>query len=74
VNRKVLISSPCYPVTGRMGMVQSCIRGGLDWTLGSISYTERMVSHWNRLPSEVVDAPSLSVFKRHLDNALNTML
>ncbi|KAK4816066.1 hypothetical protein QYF61_011074 [Mycteria americana] len=25
------------PVTGRMGMVQSCARGGSDWTLGSIS-------------------------------------
>jgi len=25
-------------------------------------------------PREVFDAPSLSVFKRHLDNALNNML
>ena len=37
-------------------------------------FTERVVKHWNRLPREEVDAPSLSVFKRHLDNALNTML
>jgi len=37
-------------------------------------FTERVVKHWNRLPREVVDAPSLSVFKRRLDNALNTML
>ncbi|KAK4824025.1 hypothetical protein QYF61_009616 [Mycteria americana] len=37
-------------------------------------FTERLVKHWNRLPREVVDAPSLSVFKRHLDNALNNML
>ncbi|KAK4819469.1 hypothetical protein QYF61_004695 [Mycteria americana] len=35
-------------------------------------FTERVVKH--RLPREVVDAPSLSVFKRHLDNALNNML
>ena len=36
-------------------------------------FTERVVKHWNRLP-EVVDAPSLSVLKRHLENALNNML
>jgi len=36
-------------------------------------FTERVVKHWNRLPGEVVDAPSPSVLKRHLDNALNTM-
>jgi len=37
-------------------------------------FTERVVKHWNRLPREVVDAPNLPVFKRHLDNALNNML
>ena len=37
-------------------------------------FTKRVVKPWNRLPREVVDAPSLSVFKRHLDNALNNML
>ncbi|KFP99046.1 hypothetical protein N329_00717, partial [Haliaeetus albicilla] len=37
-------------------------------------FTKRVVKHWNRLSREVVDAPSLSVFKRLLDNALNNML
>ncbi|KAK4816018.1 hypothetical protein QYF61_011008 [Mycteria americana] len=37
-------------------------------------FTERVVKQWNRLPREVVDAPCLSVFKKHLDNALNDML
>lgn len=30
--------------------------------------------HWNILPSKVVDALCLSVFRRHLDNALNNSL
>ena len=37
-------------------------------------FTERVVKYWNRLPGEVVDALSLPVIKRHLDNALNNML
>lgn len=36
--------------------------------------TKRVAKHWNRLSGEVVNAPSLSVFKRHLDNALNKMI
>ena len=38
VEREVLISSPWDPVTGCMGMVHSCARGGSHWTLGSISF------------------------------------
>ena len=34
-------------------------------------FTEAVVKHWNMLPREVVDAPSLSLFQRHLENALN---
>jgi len=37
-------------------------------------FTERMVKPWQRLPREVVNAPGLSVFRGHLDNALNNML
>ena len=37
-------------------------------------FTERVVSHWNRLPWEVVTAPSLSEFKEHLDDALSHMV
>ena len=37
-------------------------------------FTERTVGHWNRLPREVVTAPSLSEFIEHLDNALSHMV
>ena len=33
-----------------------------------------MVKHWNRLPKEVVDAPSLEAFKARLDVALGSLV
>lgn len=36
--------------------------------------TERVVKHCNKLPRQVVYDPSLSVFKGHLNNALNNIL
>ncbi|KFQ99914.1 hypothetical protein Y956_00652, partial [Nipponia nippon] len=32
------------------------------------------VKHWNRLPREVVDAPSLETFKIRLDGALSDLV
>lgn len=34
--------------------------------------TKRVVKHWNRLPSEAVESPSLEEFKRHVDVGLGT--
>ena len=34
----------------------------------------RVVRHWNRLPREVVDAPSLEAFKVRLDGALSNLV
>ncbi|KFP20889.1 hypothetical protein Z169_11161, partial [Egretta garzetta] len=37
-------------------------------------FTMRVVKHWNRLPREVVEAPSLEAFKGRLDGALSSLI
>ncbi|KFP20194.1 hypothetical protein Z169_06676, partial [Egretta garzetta] len=37
-------------------------------------FTMRVVKHWNRLPREVVEAPSLEAFKARLDGALRNLI
>jgi len=37
-------------------------------------FTMRVVKHWNRLPREVVDAPSLKAFKARLDRVLGKLI
>ena len=37
-------------------------------------FTQRVVMRWNRLPKEVVDAPSLEAFKARLDVALGSLV
>ncbi|KFP11493.1 hypothetical protein Z169_07645, partial [Egretta garzetta] len=37
-------------------------------------FTMRVVKHWNRLPREIVEAPSLEIFKARLDGALSNLI
>ena len=37
-------------------------------------FTERVVRHWSKLSREVVETPSLEVFKKRVDGALWDMV
>lgn len=60
---------------GRMcGKGTKLCQGRVRPGIGKIFWTVRVAKGWKRLSSKVVDAQCLSVFKRHLDNALNNLL
>ncbi|KFP12740.1 hypothetical protein Z169_08826, partial [Egretta garzetta] len=37
-------------------------------------FTMRVVKHWNRLPREAIDAPSLETLRARLDGALSNLI
>ena len=37
-------------------------------------FTQRVVTHWNRLPKEAVDVPSVEAFKARLDVTLGSLI
>ena len=69
--------------SGRPYCCLSVLGGGLKerWreTVSQIDIREnisimRVVKHWNRLSTEVVDAPSLETFKVSLEEALSNLI
>ncbi|KFP22502.1 hypothetical protein Z169_00705, partial [Egretta garzetta] len=49
-------------------------QGGFRLDIRKKFFTMRVVKHWNGLPREVVEAPSLETFKARLDGALSNLM
>ncbi|KFW12607.1 hypothetical protein N326_00982, partial [Eurypyga helias] len=48
--------------------------GGFRLDIRKKFFLERVVRHWNRLPREAMDAPSLAVSKARPDEALRNLV
>jgi len=67
-----LFTSVCSDRTRGNGSKLKEVRFRLD--IRKKFFTMRVVKHWNRVPKEAVNAPSLAVFKARLDGVLRNLV
>jgi len=55
---------------------ENCLKlheGRFILDIGKYFFNDCVIKHWNRLPREVVESPSLELFERHVDVAFRDM-
>ena len=50
------------------------VQTGINLNMRKGFFTSGVTEHWNKLPLEAVESPSLEIFKTHLDTFLCNLL